>query len=204
MALHSEFFDAALYGNFIEGTNGNIDLPEESPDEIAAFLSWIYSGTIESKLNAVQLWVLGDRLRIPFLCNDVMYLLFNIYGSHVMNGGQWLSASTVEYVYAQTHEHSLLRLFVRDVLRGEGPLCDRALESHADNERERYIADWNELIYAGGDLVVDVATVSSFKADHGSEDVSEDAPYLYQNHHKYLMDTKGTRPVEDFVNGIRR
>lgn len=188
----------------MEGQTGILELSEESPEEIAALLTWIYSGTIESELNAVNLWVLGDRLRLPSFCNEVMFLMMHTYGSPVEDGGQWLSANTVEYVYAQTSHGSLLRKFVTDVICGEGPLCDRAVVEYEEGDLESYLDNWHRLIYTGGDLVVDVATVSSFSADKGSFGNDPDAPYRWANHHKYMMDTKGIRPVEDFVNGVRR
>lgn len=198
MGFFSEFFDAALYGNFKEGETNTVRLPEEAPDDVVAFVAWIYSGHIECDLNAARLWTLGDRLRSPDFCNDVMYLLMDTYGSYTRDSGQWLSAATVDYIYDHTTEESALRRFVRDNIISDGPLCERALKEQSD--REGFKEEWIGLIRRGGDVVVDVAMVAGFSNDKDNEE----APYISANQHKYIVDMKGTRPIQDFVNGAKR
>lgn len=198
LGFFSEFFDAALYGKFKEGETNIVGLPEEAPDDVVAFLAWIYSGHIECDLNAARLWTLGDRLRSPEFCNDVMYLLMDTYGSYTHDSGQWLSAATVDYIYSHTTEESALRRFAKDDIISDGPLCERALREQSD--KEEFKEEWIELIRRGGDVVVDVAMVAGFSNDKDNEE----APYISANQHKYIVNTKGTRSIEDFVNGVKR
>jgi hypothetical protein len=57
-----------------------ISLPDEVPDGIGTFISWVYTGRISSTLTLQALWVMGDRIRSPSFPNDIMSLMFDYYG----------------------------------------------------------------------------------------------------------------------------
>lgn len=74
------FFDASRYSGFSEGC-GTITLPEEQPAAIKTLVTWIYTGRISSELIHEELWVLGDKLRVPEFQYAVMFLMFDKYSS---------------------------------------------------------------------------------------------------------------------------
>lgn len=125
LSFHSNFFDAACYGGFIESESNVTTLPEETPDGICVLDSWIYSGQLESCLPLEELWVLGDSLQSPGFANAAMYQVFDRYGT-AWSG--WMTAKQAKYVYDNTSSGSLLRVFTRDVISTDGPLSPRAIE----------------------------------------------------------------------------
>jgi len=49
LAFFSEFFDAALFGNFIEAEKAEMDLKEVRIDAFKAYIGRLYTGYVESK-----------------------------------------------------------------------------------------------------------------------------------------------------------
>ena len=69
-----------------------------------------------------------------------------------------------ENVYSLTNANSKLRLFVKALIARRGPLSLRSL---AANTRE-FKEEWNSLIERGGEIVLDIARISSFSNDDPS------------------------------------
>ncbi|KAH9222774.1 hypothetical protein DL95DRAFT_502186 [Leptodontidium sp. 2 PMI_412] len=166
LGFHSDFFDAAFYGGMAETTEGVIRLPEESKEGISTFISWVCSGQIRSSVCAEELWVLGDKPRSPKFCNEVMCFIIGMYGNSSKDGGRWLSARSMDFIYEKATETSSLMLFARHLLRAGGPLCPRAIRDETKFTKDgAYEKDWRELIKRGGDLVLLIAFETSFFQD---------------------------------------
>jgi hypothetical protein len=154
LGYFAEFFDAALFGRFVEAASTTLELPEDAVEDIAAFVTWAYTGHITSP-RLEELWVLGQRLQSPKLSNDCMRMRFN------KSSVRWMEAKAARYVYENTMEGSKLRQFIKDLIQAEGPLCEECVESN-DREDTQYNEDWKTLIKEGGDLVLDVVKDGSF------------------------------------------
>ncbi|KAL5326787.1 hypothetical protein ACEPPN_004476 [Leptodophora sp. 'Broadleaf-Isolate-01'] len=180
LGFHSDFFDAAFYGGMAETTEGVIRLPEESKEGIYTFISW--------------LWVLGDKLRSPKFCNEVMCFIIGMYGNSSKDGGRWLSARSMDFIYEKATETSSLMLFARHLLRAGGPLCPRAIRDETKFTKDgAYEKDWRELIKRGGDLVLLIAFETSFFQDGLCEFLDDkEAPWTLANHKKYMLPTTST------------
>lgn len=105
-------------------------------------------------------WILGDRFASPAFCNAVMFHLFKIYS----NDNIWLTARMAENVYSVTNANSKVRLFVKALIATCGPLSPRSL---AFNTKE-FLEEWNALIHRGGEIVLDIKSISSFSDDDPS------------------------------------
>lgn len=195
LCFYSEFFDVAFYGGFAESLQSKISLPEEDMEGILTFISWAYSGTLESTMGVENIWAMGERLQSPQLCNDAVLLMSTIYQS------AWISACSVDIAYSKTSSGSKLRKYILDMFITDGPLCHKALKTTSEeNKLGAYENDWNNLILRGGELVLDVARSSGFLQDNEDLWVKE-APY--NNCENYLVKVK-TRPIEDFLEGKKR
>ena len=191
LGYFAEFFDATLFGRFVEAASTTLELPEDTAKDIAAFVTWAYSGHITS-FRLEELWVLGQRLQSPKFSNDCMRLMFN--KCRVF----WMEAQEARYVYENTIEGSKLRQFIRDLIQAEGPLCKRCVE-YFEKENTQANEDWKTLIKEGGDLVFDIVKDGSF----GDKKYISDCPYFKTNQHKYLLEVTG-RPIEDYIAGKMR
>ncbi|KAH9222775.1 hypothetical protein DL95DRAFT_401789 [Leptodontidium sp. 2 PMI_412] len=199
LGFTSEFFDAALYGQFEESQTNIIRLPNETPEAIAGFLTWTYTGHIESSTSAEELWALGDRLLSPLFMNEVMRLIFAIYGRHE----HWLCARGADHAFNETAPGSKLRKFVCDYIDYHGPLCPQAIRDD-DNEDGLYERDWRALIEKGGELVSYMALGNGAK--YKPVDWPQDGFYPTLTNLKqgeYMLDVK-TRDIEDFILGKMR
>lgn len=176
-----------------------MELPEDSSGEIEAFVSWVYTGYIETDTCAEKLWVLGDKLRSPAFCNDVMYLLFNTYGACPRSkNGQWISAATAQFVYENTLETSALRCFISDLIKSDGPFCKLAIKTQSDFEA--FKMDWTRLLCQGGPIVLDITLQGSF-CNHNDY---VNSAYHFGNQHKYLVLVDSSRSVEGFVVWLKK
>jgi len=80
------YFKAAFMENFVEATNGILELPDEKPQMFKYLQLWIYSGNILASHESVEsvswhvlfdLWIFGDARGIPDLQNAVIDVLIN-------------------------------------------------------------------------------------------------------------------------------
>jgi hypothetical protein len=69
--------EAAFYGGFRETQLSAIEIPEATAEQMSTFISWCYTGLLESSLCAEELWVPGDFLQSPDFANEAMYCLFS-------------------------------------------------------------------------------------------------------------------------------
>jgi len=106
LAFYSEFFDAALFGNFLEAEKGQVSLHDVNADAFKAYMGWIYTGHVESPLLVAELWVLGDQLRSSAFTNEIMYLLFALHSS------TYVTAQEFDYVEKNTLKTSKLREYI--------------------------------------------------------------------------------------------
>lgn len=144
-------------------------------------------------MGAEELWVLGDSLLSPTFCNDVMYLIFDIYGY----GSSWLNAESADTAYDQTPKASALRKFVGDLMNAHGPLCPRAIEDEKERTKDGgYERDWYAVIERGGELVLQMAKVRGFKDDEFIKRGGN--PYNIWGKEQYILYIE-LSPVEGFV-----
>ncbi|KAK0124524.1 hypothetical protein ONS95_009473 [Cadophora gregata] len=200
LGFTSEFFDAALYGNFKESQTNIIPLPEENPNVVAGFLTWAYTGHIESSSTAEELWVFGDRIASPRFMNEAMHLIFAIYGRHE----RWLSAKGAFVAYNHSAPISKLRSFVENYVDIHGPLCEEAINSEAFHlGNHEYERDWQALIEEGGKLTVDIALGNGVRHQGFAWDEDCVPPRLGFEQWVYMVRVT-TRVVEDFIQGKMR
>lgn len=155
LSYFSSYFDAACFGRFIEATTNTIEMPEENPAEVRAFISWVYSGFLSNAKSGPQperLWILADMLGAPEFSNDAMSL---VCGKYLR---QWLTPDMAELVYKSTRSTSELRRFIHFLIKAEGPLCDdychlplKRTRQQPNNGR----AEWMKLLSKGGDIITD-------------------------------------------------
>jgi hypothetical protein len=194
LGYFAEFFDATLFGGFVEAASTTLELPEDAVEDIAAFVAWAYTGQITSP-RLKELWLLGQRLQSPKLSNECMRKMFIKYS-------MWIEAEVVRYVYQNTMKGSKLRQFIKDLIVTRGPLSEQCVEEYEEYDEEMmnsFQEDWKTLIKEGGDLVFDIVQDGSFfcRKDY------KHYPYFKDNQHKYLFEVTG-RPVEDILAGKMR
>lgn len=119
----------------MEAEKEELELPDECPREIGAFISWAYTGQVIGSFSLLKQWVLADKLRAPGFANEVMNSLFSLYGSH---DGRGMTADEGQFVYDHTHKNSKLRLFIKEFLTNDRPLCqNRTLFGLRETEKGR-------------------------------------------------------------------
>lgn len=190
----SHYFNGALYGGFREAVTQEIQLLDDKPEAIGAFITWVYSGQVESFLGAEELWVLGDKLQSPAFANEAMHLIYSIYGLNPSDGGTWLTAAAADYVWNNTGDESRLRIFMKELISHDGPLCQRALETTSESAKMK--EDWHKLIEDGGELVLEIFRSGSFL----TKDDTKESPWREKNWHKYLLPVD-MPPIDDFIEG---
>lgn len=146
----SKHFKAWLGGDFEEDEKEELDLLEESVAGFELFVTWLYGVTLKSIENEdasfpyFALFVLAGNLRLERLQNEVMDLIIRFYR---LNPGL-VDPDTLRYVYENTSEGDLLRLFsVRLVAwtiveTGVRELCP----------------DYMGLLWDGGDFAADMTS----------------------------------------------
>jgi BTB/POZ domain len=158
LGYYSSFFDVALYGNFAEARRDQMELPADCLDTVSAFVKWIYTGVIDSNAPEAEhreadpvyhekLWIFGDRIQSPKFMNSITELLFSKY----MEGRA--PPAVVDYIYENTQPGSTLRKLLTASVAAEGPLHPR-YGHHAK--------EWNDLVWEGGDFVLDVVLSGGF------------------------------------------
>lgn len=188
LGFYSEFFDAALYGNF--SSPQEIKLPDESLETVTIFVSWMYTGQVlPGPVLNESLWILGDRLRSQYFVNDIMHLLLAKYTDVEGRYYGLLEAAAADLAYRNTTSGSKLRKFIKDIILTNPPL------SFTPEEIPTFGQDWKALITRGGDLVVDVALHGSFCYKN-----PDDVLWVVENQEEYLEPIK-TRPLVEFMEG---
>lgn len=117
MAFYSGFFEALLYGKFVEGGQEEVALAETEWDieGLKAFSRWTYTGFIETFVPSERLWILGDKLCSTVFKNEVMHVMFSQCNeTHVL-------PDAVEYVFNNTTEKSRLWRYIKNVVLAEPP-----------------------------------------------------------------------------------
>lgn len=179
----STFLDVTCYGSFRESAENKIKLPEEDPQLIQIFISWMYSGHIvyhtnidkdPEPLTLLRLWVLGDGLGALEFANAVMNRIFQHYS--LMD----LLIDEVEYVYQNTLPNSKLREFVREMLRIEGPF------SKIRYDVPEWSDKWFTLYSQSGDLVQDF--FQDTVCGEGDWSDAVEPPHISKDEMKYLME----------------
>ncbi len=178
LGYYSEFFRAALFGQFQE-SSGQISLPDDDPNAISSFIGWVYTGALRGgpDIELEQLWILGDKFMAFEFENEVMQAIFDKYSN------ECLLASTAEYVYDHTPAGSTLRCLMADMISSDGPL--RFENKNSSKEYD----DWMAVIRRGGEMVLD-------QIAYGFQRHSPyDYPARKENELKYLIELSAKSPV---------
>ncbi|MCJ1243485.1 hypothetical protein MMC30_000682 [Trapelia coarctata] len=128
----SDYFIAALEGNFKEATEQNIEFPDEDPEIIERFLLWVYNGNILEKSETVvgipyevlaSLYVFAESRCVYQLQNDVIDVLirksFTKEEDKILSPDDW---------FTKVSPSSPLRRLVADVAADGGTLDDPSWE----------------------------------------------------------------------------
>jgi hypothetical protein len=110
----SAFFRKALKGDFKEGVDNVVPMPDDEPEIFLEFLNWLYDRkyfdgvllVFVDMLRWCKLWILADKLDVPALQNFAMESIFRKFESY---DGRSLPASTFNHVYQNSVPHSPLR-----------------------------------------------------------------------------------------------
>ncbi|KAL2074397.1 hypothetical protein VTL71DRAFT_8175 [Oculimacula yallundae] len=197
LGFTSEFFDAALCGDFRESKTNIVRLPEETPEAVAGFLTWACSGHIESPTCPEELWALGERLRSPKFMDEVMHLIFAVYGRYE----RWLSARGAEVACDQTMPESKLRKYVFRNVSLHGPLCKAAIKDEFSFKKEGiFERGWLTSIKGGGELVSHMALGRGARKPRAEAENGIQLCFGPDMQDKYLVGVVSVK-VEDFIQG---
>jgi len=124
----SEYFKAALEGNFKEATEQKVELPDDDPEVIERVLLWAYTGKIldqgetvddMSFMNLAGIYVFAESRCVPQLQNDIIDLIIRrSYATGIdlldpIEDGNW---------YTNVSPSSLLRRLAADISADAGKL----------------------------------------------------------------------------------
>lgn len=108
-------FDRMFNGNFAEGEAGEATLSDDNPKSFTIFVSWLYTGTVETRVDErslikvyIGLFVLAEKYLITQLADQTMDAF--IQRSLIRRTFPDLSMMTL--AYAQTYACSKLRLYM--------------------------------------------------------------------------------------------
>ena len=116
----SSFFKAAFQGNFLEGSEMRMRLPEEEKHTFELFIEWLYNRSYEicniedeaegeGFMEPIKLYILADKYDVTVLKSHVITQLF------ALRNEKWVPDSdTVAYAYVHTPRSSHLRKFLAD------------------------------------------------------------------------------------------
>jgi hypothetical protein len=110
----STFFSNALTGDFKEGRDKVVPMPDDEPEVFLEFLNWLYNRkhfggmmfAFVDMLKWCKLWILADKLDVPALQNFAMESIFNKFESY---DGHSVPTSTFNHVYQNSVPDSPLR-----------------------------------------------------------------------------------------------
>lgn len=149
----SQYFRAA-FGDWKEGTVGEITLFDEDPETVSDYLQYIYSGKVDSKpfINCskddreasmrqlMHLYILGENIQDDEFCNEVISTLAHRCGEEDDQGTSWFSVDeAVRLLYDGTHAHSPARRFVVDMHVQNG--SESRLECGIDKHHSEFLLD---------------------------------------------------------------
>jgi hypothetical protein len=114
LCTSSTFFNKALNGEFKEGIDKVVPMPDDEPEIFLEFLNWLYDRkhfngmplVFVDVLKWCKLWILADKLDVPALQNFAMESIFKTFDSY---DGHSLPASTFNHVYQNSVPNSPLR-----------------------------------------------------------------------------------------------
>ncbi|KAM0799093.1 hypothetical protein BDR22DRAFT_822703 [Usnea florida] len=116
----SSFFKAAFEGDFLEGSEMRMSLPEEEGNTFDLFTQWLYNRSYEISpeqdndkgqnfMEPVKLYVLADKYDVTELKSHVITKLF------ALRNEKWVPGlATMAYAYEYTPQNSRLRKFLAD------------------------------------------------------------------------------------------
>lgn len=125
---HSEFFKAALDGNWAESKDRKVTLPEEFPEYFAMFVQFLYNGQIHSARDGdsytdangktkdrewgtlAKAWAMGQRLLSTTYCDAVVDALLA-----KINEGQYFPTGLYSVAYKVGRGDSAMRKLLVDV-----------------------------------------------------------------------------------------
>lgn len=122
----SDYFKAALTGEFTEAREGRITLDDEDPDTFRRFWSWLYTGSFYRELETFVLWgwaldlyIFAEKRFIPDLQNALMDALLD-------DSRDWIGCMSPEWeiprVWPMVSEGSPLRAYLVDCFLEVGEL----------------------------------------------------------------------------------
>ncbi|KAL9581986.1 MAG: hypothetical protein Q9212_003558 [Teloschistes hypoglaucus] len=156
ISSRSKFFRAALEGLFKEAVESKVRLPEEDPELLACYLSWVYgndtiplddedAGTYAKEL--CHLWLLADKLGSEKLGNRIIDM---ICARALEDSSPFLpDVEVINLIWDTTQRHSGLRKILVDVTAWEGDFV--ALPELANTRPEFLYAVLKE--YANGEKI---------------------------------------------------
>lgn len=123
-----------------------VALPEETVEDVKTFVSWVYTGRLiwegdkpsdsDNTVGGVRLWVFGDKYMSPKFANAALKSCMERYAYY------YLDPASVEFVYENCGDDSELKLFIKDLIRTDGP-CGGLAES---SDGEKWLKDWKILL----------------------------------------------------------
>lgn len=187
LAFYSDFFDKALFGHFKEAVNATIELPEDDPTEIEAFVSWVYTGGLDwqkGAVNAFRLWVLGDKFLAPHFTDEAAGLAMGSLIDTQMN------LEDAAYIYDNSTGGSKIRAFTKRMLYLDGPLYlqqpPRQTNPLSYLQKQIREEQWDNVIRNGGQLLVDlVRTQQTYRT--ASREEQTQLPWDTKDMDKYFV-----------------
>jgi hypothetical protein len=147
LAYFSEYFNALLYRWSGVNENFEVAMPEDVPRQIKVFVEWIYSGTIPqpSGVKPEMIWLLGNKLLAPELCNDAMYR----FGGAIDATLARRTEKDAVYLFENTTKGSPLRDYITINVRYSARRFNGYWKKEPEAEFDR---KWWELLEAEGPI----------------------------------------------------
>lgn len=147
---HSPFFEAALDKKWKEGQSLQIDLPEDEPDIVEAYLCWLHDGNFEARkspgdddltfVHFAKLYVLGEKIQDNAFCNSVMDAM-----TKTSDLPAWSfrlpSANAVSILYSGTPEDSPARSYFANSFVSRCRLSKEVAQRYCKEFLEDVVAD---------------------------------------------------------------
>lgn len=140
----SGFFQAAVKKEWKEGSQRVIDLPEDAPEVVSAYVDWLYSDKIfprtgeppadtdahgkESK-HLAKLYVFGEKNQDDAFCDAVITAWARHFARKIDGRCYYFTSSSIVEIYRGTSSSSPARKFVVHVFAKHG--CKSWLQNEA-------------------------------------------------------------------------